>query len=133
MPRHPDAQDCSADVHPAENHRCNIRVLDPHTGEYGCAIIEKVIGPRELLQHLQRHGKGDAVEHAWTGQRFVPGMVAAGGLHDLFDFGGFGLDHGVMFIHAVETGHGCASAGLLAVVPVVAGRFGQEENSHAEN
>ena len=60
-------------------------------------------------------------------------MVPTGSFHDFFNLSCLGLDQGVGFREAVEFRHGGCGAGTAAVVPVVTGCLGEEENSDTED
>jgi hypothetical protein len=60
-------------------------------------------------------------------------MVTTGSFHDFFDLSCLGLDQGVGLREAVEFRHGGCGAGAAAVVPVVTGCLGEEEDSDPED
>ena len=121
MPCHPDAEEGCSDVHAAQDHGCDVRVVDANALEDRGPVVKEVVCPCELLEHLQRHGERYAVEHAGPSDGFVPGVIAGCEAHYLLDFCEFAVEHGVCFGEAVELGHGGASAGGVVVVEVVTG------------
>lgn len=47
-----EAQECSAEVHAAQDHLCDVGVLDACATEYGRAVVEEVVRAGELLEGL---------------------------------------------------------------------------------
>jgi hypothetical protein len=60
-------------------------------------------------------------------------MITTSSYHDFFNLSRLGLDQGVGFRETVEFRHGGSGAGTAAVVPVVTGCLGEEEDSEPED
>ena len=106
-------------------------VVDACGLEYDSPVVEEIICPGKLLEHLESDAEGDAVAHTRGGKHTIPFRehVAAGlfGLELGFDLLHFHVDCVVIWWGAVDFQHGLFRL-ILFSVPVVPSRGFWEEN-----
>ncbi len=71
-----ETEERHAEVNTAEDHGCHEAVLDAGSLEDGSSIIEKKIGPSQLLQCLQHDAESGSICHSRAGDQFDPGAFA---------------------------------------------------------
>lgn len=76
MFNHVQATKGAEEVHGTQDDGSFVTVAQTSGSENRGAIVEEKVGSSELLEHLQGEAEDDAVKHAWSGEDFIPRVVA---------------------------------------------------------
>lgn len=130
----PQRNQSSANVDGTENDRGNVRVRQAGGLEDGGAVVEEIVGARELLASLKNHTEKGAVEHTRAGEDLVPGVIAASGLSLLLVLNVLNLavDELVIGGNTVQTSHDVAGLLNVALAVEPARRLGHEQDRATE-
>lgn len=71
-----ETEEGHAKVDTAEDHGCHEAVIDACGFEDGCTVVEKKIGPCQLLESLEDYTEGGTIGHSGTGDQFDPRTFA---------------------------------------------------------